>query len=66
MPKCLTLPVKKMDSARHVEIPKNDVEKAHKDIAVEFLSLVGLGRPKEGLRFFAPNVRLTIRPSLAV
>ncbi|HYC20784.1 MAG TPA: nuclear transport factor 2 family protein [Candidatus Bathyarchaeia archaeon] len=44
-----------MDTAKHVEIPENDLNKAQKDIAVEFLSLVGLGRPKEGLRFFAPE-----------
>ena len=48
---------KKMDSVKHFEIPKNDVNKAHKDIAVEFLSLIGLGRPKKGLRFFAPECK---------
>lgn len=55
--KCLNLLGEKMDSAKHREIPKNDLNKAHKDIAVEFLSLVGLGRPKEGLRFFAPECK---------
>ena len=33
------------------------MNKLHKDIAVEFLSLVGLGRPKEGLRFLAPDCK---------
>jgi predicted SnoaL-like aldol condensation-catalyzing enzyme len=46
-----------MDSVKHFEIPKSDVNKVHKDIAVEFLSLIGLGRPKEGLRFFAPECK---------
>lgn len=46
-----------MDSVKHLEIPKNDVNKAQKDIAVEFLSLIGLGRPKEGLRFFAAECK---------
>ncbi len=46
-----------MDSAKHFEIAENDVNKVHKDIAVQFLSLVGLGRPKEGLRFFAPDCK---------
>jgi predicted SnoaL-like aldol condensation-catalyzing enzyme len=46
-----------MDSIKHFEIPKKDPNKAHKDIAVEFLNLVGLGRPKEGLRFFAPECK---------
>jgi predicted SnoaL-like aldol condensation-catalyzing enzyme len=36
---------------------KNDVNKVHKDIAVEFLNLVGSGRPKDGLRFFAPECK---------
>ena len=37
--------------------PKNDVNKVHKDIAIEFLNLVGSGRPKDGLRFFAPECK---------
>ena len=36
---------------------KNDVKKEHKDIAVEFLRLVGSGKPKEGLRFFDPECK---------
>lgn len=39
------------------EVPKNDANKVRKNIAVEFLSLVGSGRPKEGLRFFAPECK---------
>ena len=46
-----------MDSVKHFEIPKNDANRAHKEIAVEFLNLVGLGRPKEALRFFAPECK---------
>ncbi len=38
-------------------IPESDPNKTHKKIAVEFLSLVGSGRPKEGLRFFAPECK---------
>lgn len=34
------------------EVPHNDPNKARKDIAVEFLSLIGQGRPKDGLLFF--------------
>lgn len=38
-------------------IPDNDVNKTHKKIAVEFLSLIGSGKPKDGLRFFAPDCK---------
>ena len=41
-----------MSSKPLFEVPNNDANKVRKDIAVEFLSLVGSGRPKEGLRFF--------------
>lgn len=34
------------------ECPKNDPNKAHKDIAVEFLDSIAQGRPKDGLAFF--------------
>jgi predicted SnoaL-like aldol condensation-catalyzing enzyme len=37
--------------------PKNDTSKVHKDIAAEFLNSVGSGRPKDGLRFFAPECK---------
>jgi predicted SnoaL-like aldol condensation-catalyzing enzyme len=46
-----------MSSKTLFEVPKNDVNKVHKDIAVEFLSLVGSGRPKDGLKFFAPECK---------
>jgi predicted SnoaL-like aldol condensation-catalyzing enzyme len=39
------------------EESKDDDVKANKDIAVEFLRLVGSGRPKDGLRFFAPDCK---------
>ncbi len=39
------------------EETKDDDDKARKDIAVEFLRLVGAGKPKEGLRFFAPDCK---------
>ena len=38
-------------------MPKNDINKVHKDIAVEFLSLVGSGNPKDGLKFFTPECK---------
>jgi predicted SnoaL-like aldol condensation-catalyzing enzyme len=34
------------------DVAQNDPHKAHKDIAVEFLSLVGSGKPEDGLMFF--------------
>jgi predicted SnoaL-like aldol condensation-catalyzing enzyme len=36
---------------------KNDANKARKNIAVEFLNLIALGRPKDGLFFFDPDCR---------
>ena len=39
------------------EGPKNDANKARKDIAVEFLNLIALGRPKDGLFFFDSDCR---------
>jgi predicted SnoaL-like aldol condensation-catalyzing enzyme len=39
------------------EESENDENKIHKDIAVEFLRLVGSGKPKDGLRFFAPECK---------
>jgi predicted SnoaL-like aldol condensation-catalyzing enzyme len=39
------------------KIPENDANKVHKKIAVEFLTLIGSGRPKDGLRFFAPECK---------
>jgi predicted SnoaL-like aldol condensation-catalyzing enzyme len=48
---------KKMGSSKRSEIPENSVNKIHKEIAVEFLNLIGVGRPKEGLRFFTPDCK---------
>ncbi|MGZ4940251.1 MAG: nuclear transport factor 2 family protein [Halobacteriota archaeon] len=44
-----------MDGTKRAETPESSVDKIRKVSAVEFLSLIGEGRPKEGLRFFAPN-----------
>jgi hypothetical protein len=44
----------RLESVTLFKIPKNDVNKVHKEIAVEFLSLAGSGKPKDGLRFFCP------------
>ncbi len=44
-------------SAPLFEISRTDANKVHKEIAVEFLSLAGSGRPKEGLKFFAPDCK---------
>ena len=38
-------------------IPENYVNKTRKNIAVEFLNLIALGKPKDGLRFFAPECK---------
>jgi len=46
-----------MESVTLFKIPEDDVNKARKEIAVEFLSLIGSGRPKDGLRFFAPDCK---------
>jgi predicted SnoaL-like aldol condensation-catalyzing enzyme len=43
-----------MDSKNNPEIV-NDVNRLRKENASEFLKLIGLRRPKEGLRFFAPD-----------
>ncbi len=46
-----------MNNKTFFEVPKNDVNKVHKDIAVEFFNLVSLGRPLDGLRFFWPECK---------
>ncbi|MGZ4908009.1 MAG: nuclear transport factor 2 family protein [Halobacteriota archaeon] len=46
-----------MDGEKRSETPESNVNKIRKDSAVEFLNLIGLGRPKEGLRFFAPECK---------
>jgi len=47
----------KMESITLFMIPENDANKIRKKIAVEFLSLVGSGKPKDGLRFFSPDCK---------
>lgn len=39
------------------EESKENDEKARKDVAVEFLRLIGSGKPKEGLKFFAVDCK---------
>jgi predicted SnoaL-like aldol condensation-catalyzing enzyme len=39
------------------EVSEDDENKERKDIAVKFLRLIGEGRPKDGLRFFAPDCK---------
>lgn len=39
------------------ETSERDVNKIRKDNAVEFFNLIGQGRPKDGLRFFAPDCK---------
>jgi predicted SnoaL-like aldol condensation-catalyzing enzyme len=39
------------------DVPPNDPNKARKGIAVEFLSLVASGKPKDGLFFFDPECK---------
>ena len=46
-----------MENRKFFEAPKTDANKVHKDIAVEFLSLVGSGKPKDGLLFFDPECK---------
>ncbi len=37
------------------EVPKNDVNRMHKEASVTFLSLIAAGKTKDGLVFFAPD-----------
>ncbi len=46
-----------MPNPIHYEIPQDDANRANKEIAIEFLNLIALGRPKDGLRFFAPDCK---------
>lgn len=39
------------------DVSPNDPNKARKEIAVEFLSLIGAGHPKDGLTFFNPDCK---------
>jgi predicted SnoaL-like aldol condensation-catalyzing enzyme len=44
-----------MNGKNSAETPGNEVNRIHKENALEFLRLIELGRPKDGLRFFAPD-----------
>ena len=44
-----------MDDVKSGDTSSNNAGKSRKDIAVDFLRLIGSGKPKEGLRYFAPN-----------
>jgi len=44
-----------MDDVKSGDTSSNNAGKSRKDIAVDFLRLIGSGKPKAGLRYFAPN-----------
>jgi predicted SnoaL-like aldol condensation-catalyzing enzyme len=44
-----------MDYELLFEVPENDAHRLRKEAAVRFLSLIGAGRPKDGLVFFTPD-----------
>ena len=46
-----------MNSKTLFEVPKNDVNRVRKEIAVEFFNLISSGRPQDGLRFFASDCK---------
>jgi len=46
-----------MRNSKRSEASENSADKTRKDIAVELLNLIGVGRPKEGLRYFAPGCK---------
>ena len=46
-----------MENRKFFEATKTDANKVRKDIAVEFLSLIGSGKPKDGLLFFDPECK---------
>src|SRR5512142_1840565 len=39
------------------EVAKSDPNRARKEIAIEFLHLISLGKPKDGLKFFTPECK---------
>jgi predicted SnoaL-like aldol condensation-catalyzing enzyme len=47
----------KMENITLFMVPENDANKQRKEIAVKFLSLVGSGKPKDGLVFFDPECK---------
>ena len=46
-----------MENITPFMIPESDLNKTRKDVAVGFLNLIALGKPKDGLRFFAPECK---------
>jgi predicted SnoaL-like aldol condensation-catalyzing enzyme len=44
-----------MDNKLPFEVPENDVHRLRKEAAIKFLSLIAVGRPKDGLVFFTPD-----------
>ncbi len=46
-----------MNSNKDSEIPEDSTQRTRKDNTVEFLTLIGKGKPKEGLRFFASDCK---------
>ena len=46
-----------MHNSNRSETSENNANKVRKDIAVEFLNLIGAGKPKEGMRFFTPDCK---------
>jgi len=53
-----------MNNIKIFEPARVDANKARKDMAVEFLNLIGAGKPKEGLLFFDPDCK-THNPYIA-
>ncbi len=49
--------VETMNNNTNSGTSEHNVQRIRKDRAVEFLTLIGKGKPKEGLRFFAPNCK---------
>lgn len=49
--------MKKLGVLTGFEVSPEDENRERKEIAVEFLRLVGLQRQKDGLRFFAPDCK---------
>jgi predicted SnoaL-like aldol condensation-catalyzing enzyme len=49
--------VNAVQNQAHLKKTKKDPKQVHKDIATEFLTLAGSGRPKKGLGYFAPECK---------
>jgi predicted SnoaL-like aldol condensation-catalyzing enzyme len=46
-----------MESLTFFKIPENDPNKVRKEVAIEFLNLISMGRPKDGLKFFSADCK---------